>query len=96
MCDNHSHNHEHSHDGHTHTHTHSHEGGAHHSPEETRALLSYMIEHNEHHGEDLHEIYHALADGGSGEAAELVHAAMHLYEEGNDKLKLALERLGGK
>lgn len=79
-----------------HTHDHHHEGQAAHSPEETRALLTYMIDHNHHHGEDLHEIYHALVDSGKAEAAQLVHGAMHLYEDGNEKLRLALEKLGGE
>lgn len=83
----------HTHDGHTHSHGHHHGDMAHHSPEEAKALLNYMIEHNEHHGEDLHEIYHALSESGSLEAAELVHKAMHLYEDGNEQLRQALTRL---
>ena len=91
MCDNHDHGH--CHEGHSHDH-HSH--GQAHSPEETVALLTYMIDHNKHHGEDLHEIYHALADSGKAEAAELLHKAMHLYEDGNALLADALKMIGGK
>lgn len=80
-------NHTHSHEGHTH------EGHTHHNPEEAAALLKYMIDHNKHHGEDLHEICHALADAGKNEAAELVHKAMHIYEDGNEALEQALKLL---
>lgn len=84
----HDHGHSHSHGGHSHDHSHSHK-----SPEETITLLTYMIDHNKHHGEDLHEIYHGLESAGKAEAAELLHRAMHLYDDGNELLQKALELL---
>ena len=60
----HAHTHEH---GHDHGHTHEH-----HSPEETVALLSYMVTHNQHHAEELHELAHSV----EGEAAQLLHEAV--------------------
>lgn len=74
-------------DNHNHDHSHGH------SPEETVALLSYMSDHNKHHGEDLHEIYHALEESGRSEAAELIHKALHLYDDGNRLLDEALKLL---
>lgn len=72
----------HSHD---HTHTHSHpEVGT--STEENVALLSYMLHHNEHHAEELHELAHNL----NGEASNLIHEAVTLFNQGNDKLAQAL------
>lgn len=59
----HAHTHEH---GHDHGHTHEH-----HSPEETVALLAYMVTHNQHHAEELHELAHSV----EGEAAQLLHEA---------------------
>lgn len=78
-------------DNHEHGHCHCHDGHDHKSAEETIALLSYMSDHNRHHGEDLHEIYHALDGAGKHDAAELVHKAMHLFEDGNALLDKALK-----
>ena len=49
-----AHTHEHEH---THEHGHTHEV---HSPEETVALLTYMVGHNQHHAEELHELAHSV------------------------------------
>lgn len=81
MCS-HDHEHEHHHD-------HSH-GAA--SPAETLALLQYMLGHNRHHAEELHE----LAHGTEGEASELLHAAVADFERGNEKLERALTLLKGE
>ena len=74
---------------HTHDHEHHHE---HSSPEETLALLTYMLGHNRHHAEELHE----LAHGTEGEASELLHAAVADFERGNEKLERALTLLKGE
>ena len=95
MC---SHNHEHTHaDGTTHTHshdqTHSHDHDhQHHSPEEALALLSYMVQHNRHHAEELHELAHSLED----EPAQLLHDAILDFNLGNEKLDEALKLLKGE
>ena len=92
MC---SHNHEHTHaDGttHTHSHDHTHSHGhdhQHHSPEEALALLSYMVQHNRHHAEELHELAHSLED----EPAQLLHDAILDFNLGNEKLDEALKLL---
>ncbi len=77
-----------------HTHDHTHENMKAHTPEEAKALLAYMIEHNEHHSEDLHELFHALEDAGKSEAATFVLNAMHSYDDGNDQLQMAMKLLG--
>ena len=62
---------EHIHDDHTHVHTHCHEDGHIHAHshtetefsgglEEAKALLSYMIHHNEYHAEELAALMDAL------------------------------------
>lgn len=94
MCDNHNHNHDHGHD-------HSGNGCCHEehkaqSADENVALLNYMIDHNQHHSEDLHELYHTLEHAGNAEAAALVGEALHFYTHGNEKLAEALKLLGGK
>ena len=99
-CGGHGHSHEHKHEGeccggHGHSHEHKHEGeccGGHghshkvNNPDETLALLSYMLDHNRHHAEDLHEIYHSLEANGKTEAAAVLREAMHDYSHANDKL----------
>lgn len=96
MSENHTHTHDHNHaHDNGHCHSHSHEGQTAHSADETSALLNYMIDHNKHHGEDLHEIYHGLESAGKKEAANLVHEAMHQFDHGNEKLAEALKLIGG-
>ena len=64
--DDHVHTHSHSHgDGHVHTHPHTHEEAPTHSEgktnlQETKALLSYMLHHNEHHAEELAALLDSL------------------------------------
>ena len=75
--------HEHDHDhGHCHDHEHPHAHDAH-SPEETLALLTYMLGHNRHHAVD-------------GEAQQLLHDAVVDFTLGNEKLEEALRILKGE
>lgn len=77
---------------HTHEHEHIHEHGhTHevHSPEETVALLTYMVGHNQHHAEELHELAHSV----EGEAQQLLHEAVVELTLGNEKLAEALRIL---
>ncbi len=85
MSDNHTHEHTHTH---THTHTHSHD---HHHPvasshEEAVALLRYMLDHNQHHADELHELAHCFED----EIADLVHDAVDRLQESNTYIEQAL------
>ena len=61
MCE-HLHEHKHHHE-HPHDHEHLQEAS---SPAETLALLNYMLGHNRHHAQELHELAHGV------ENAELV------------------------
>ena len=77
---------------HTHEHVHTHEHGhTHevHSPEETVALLTYMVGHNQHHAEELHELAHSV----EGEAQQLLHEAVVELTLGNERLAEALRIL---
>ena len=78
-----AHTHEHEH---THEHGHTHEV---HSPEETVALLTYMVGHNQHHAEELRELAHSV----EGEAQQLLHEAVVELTLGNEKLAEALRIL---
>ena len=70
---------------HIHDHHHDHEHKAH-SPEETLALLGYMIDHNRHHAEELHDLAHSATP----DAAALIHEAVDAFLAGNEKLEKAL------
>ena len=88
----HSHTHEHEHGGHTHVHTHadgtthSHSHAAVSSPEEALALLRYILSHNRHHAEELHDLAHCF-DEVSG---DLIHQAVDKLGESNDLIEEAL------
>ncbi len=79
---------------HSHEHEHEHErcGACGGTAEETLALLKYMLDHNRHHADELHDLAHEL----DSEARELVHAAVMDIESSNDKLARALKLLNAE
>lgn len=79
-----------------HGHEHAHGEHKHLTVEQTDALLAYMLQHNESHADELHEAAHALSDQGRGEAAALVHEAVHLFEDSNKKLAEAVKLIKGE
>ena len=81
---------------HEHEHTHPHEHGeipAFDSLEQAEALMSYMLDHNRHHADELHEVGHKLAHSGKEEAAKLIHEAVDAFSSGNELLEKALKAL---
>ncbi len=73
---------------HEHTHEHTHDrapGGA----ARTRALLAYMIDHNEHHGEELA----ALLESVDGQAKKKLSEAIGSFEVANVQLREVLSLL---
>ncbi len=85
------HEHEHEH-GHGHIHTHG-PVSAFDSLEQAEALMSYMLDHNRHHAEELHELCHKLEASGKGAAAKLIDESVDRFGEGNELLAKALEAL---
>jgi hypothetical protein len=79
---------------HHHEHHHSHPAGGEDAIRQSRALLEYMLDHNRHHAEELHDLAHQLGDQGRQEAAERMHEAIHRFEEGNALLEQALKAMG--
>ncbi|MCQ2451600.1 MAG: hypothetical protein MJ075_00500 [Oscillospiraceae bacterium] len=82
------------HEGHYHTH-HGEEAGFE-TIEQAIALMSYMLEHNRHHAEELHELCHKLEAMGKGDAANLLDASVDRFFDGNAMLESALETLKGE
>ena len=81
---------------HEHEHSHPHEHGdipAFESLDQAEALMSYMLDHNRHHADELHEVGHKLAHSGKEEAAKLIHGAVDAFNSGNELLEKALEAL---
>ena len=81
MCE---HHHDHDHD---HPYDHGHTG-----LEERVAMLTYMLGHNRHHAQELHELAHDV----DGEAQQLLHDAVVDFTLGNEKLEEALRILKGE
>ena len=79
------------HHDHDHPHEHTHAEAS--SPEETLALLTYMLGHNRHHAEELHDLAHGVDDA---QARELLHEAVDLLADSNDRLAAALALLKGE
>ena len=81
--------HEHSHDeGCGHTHCGSCEGGD--CKNETVALLTYMLQHNEHHAAELDQMADNLQKMGMEAAAKTIKEGVSDFQKGNMRLGLAL------
>ena len=91
----HSGGHEHAHEHACH-HEHTHPDTPELNAEQTVALMSYMLEHNRSHADELHNIAHALESQGQHEAASLVGDAVHYFGHCNDKLEEALRLVKGE
>ncbi|MFV0528596.1 MAG: cobalt transporter [Lachnospiraceae bacterium] len=99
----HSHGCAHSHDS-SHEHCHSHgdaghcsnHGSSHNeasepsSAQETLALLTYMLQHNEHHAAELDVMSDKLKELEVLDAAKLIKEAVEDFQKGNMRLSLAL------
>ena len=83
--------HDHPH-AHKHDHHHEHPQGED-AVKQTLALLRYMLEHNRHHADELHDLAHQLSDQGKKGAADSIHEAIHRFDEGNDLLEKALSAI---
>ena len=81
-----AHEHEHSHE---HEHTHPHEHGDIAPAERTRALLGYMIDHNEHHADELAELLDSL----DGSPKKKLREAIGSFEVANTQLREVLALL---
>ena len=92
-----AHTHQHEHNGEVHTHgcEHNHTCGSNcqnsgDCKNETVALLSYMLDHNEHHAAELDQMADNLAKLGMDTAAKQIKEAVSEFQKGNLRLGLAL------
>ncbi len=96
---NHPHEHPREH-SHTHAreqvHSHEHSHGGFESVEQAAALMKYMLEHNRHHADELHDICHSLEDAGKAAAAEKLAEALHYFDHCNEYLAEAVELAKGE
>lgn len=73
----------------SHSHAHSHEGGE--QSSENLALLNYMIDHNEHHADELEELAGKWEQSGFPDKAAAIREGVAGFRKGNECLKKALE-----
>ena len=95
-----THTHEHTHgEGHDHGHSHAdhacdtaHCGSCSEGDckNETLALLTYMLQHNEHHAQELDQMADNLAKMGMDAACKTIKEAVADFQKGNMRLGLAL------
>ena len=85
------------HHEHSHEHSHSHDcgNGCHEHCEgeckdENVALLTYMLQHNEHHAAELDEMADKLEKAGLADAAKQIREGVSDFQKGNMRLGLAL------
>lgn len=85
------HDHEHCKD-HAHCHDGEHhcEACEHDHKKECTALLSYMLNHNEHHAQELEQLSANLEQLGMEAAAKQIREAVTDFQKGNMRLSLAL------
>lgn len=97
----HSHAHSHEH-GHEHEHNHEHHHDHHCSSDcgscnsgcdpkkEAQALLTYMLQHNEHHATELDQLAENLEKLGMSDSAKQIKEGVTDFQKGNMRLSLAL------
>jgi hypothetical protein len=81
------------HGGHGHIHQHNNEEHGNNDAARNLALLTYMLEHNRQHADEIHEMAHALYHENKENAARLLDESLELFKAGNEKIAAALEIL---
>ena len=95
----HAHDHAHTHEhGHPHEHDHIHDATSNHDHnhapmEELRALIKYMVGHNESHARELAELAQQLEEAGNHTAYRKVMDAVASFDVGNTTLATVLDTL---
>lgn len=78
------------HGAHDHSHAHGENGT---EKEKQTALLTYMLQHNQHHAAELEEMADALEKEGFHEAADEIRKGFAAFQDGNHYLEHALQKM---
>ena len=63
------------------------------SLDQALAVMQYMLDHNRHHAEELHNLTHRLEAMEKDNAAALLDMALDAFHQGNQRLEAAIEAL---
>ena len=88
--DEHHHHHDHHHEGEDCGHACNACGSEEKCKDENLALLTYMLQHNEHHAAELDEMADKLEKAGMADAAKQIREGGSDFQKGNMRLSLAL------
>ena len=88
--DEHHHHHDHHHEGEDCGHACNACGSEEKCKDENLALLTYMLQHNEHHAAELDEMADKLEKAGMADAAKQIREGESDFQKGNMRLSLAL------
>lgn len=88
--DEHHHHHDHHHEGEDCGHACNACGSEEKCKDENLALLTYMLQHNEHHAAELDEMADKLEKAGMADAAKQIREGVSDFQKGNMRLSLAL------
>lgn len=86
----HHHDHDHHHEGEECGHACNACGSEEKCKDENLALLTYMLQHNEHHAAELDEMADKLEKAGMADAAKQIREGVTDFQKGNMRLSLAL------
>ena len=91
----HDHHHDHSHEACSHGHSHEHCGNCSEGncKDETVALLTYMVQHNEHHAMELDQMADNLMKLGMDDAARTIKEGVADFQKANMRFSLALTQV---
>lgn len=88
--DEHHHHHDHHHEGEDCGHACNACGSEEKCKDENLALLTYMLQHNEHHAAELDEMADKLEKAGMADAAKQIREGVSDFQKGNMRLSFAL------
>lgn len=74
-------------------HFHHHHDAEQSDAKKTKALLTFMLEHNKEHARELHTLAHRLTHENQSDAAALIEEGIQYFDQGNDKLEAALGKI---
>ncbi|MGI6006951.1 MAG: hypothetical protein ACOX8E_05600 [Ruminococcus sp.] len=77
--------------GENHAYDHSHGDHCHENRNENLALLTYMLEHNEHHAEELKKLAEKMQETGLADVSEEIRKGVEQFQQVNSHLASALK-----